>query len=436
FASRGRGLRYGWDVDMSSAAVDRKSSTGVDPQFDSFIATQAGNGTHQWQIALPNGQYTVKIAMGEPAAAGSYQRINVEGKLFLRGKPTSKRPWVAATRTVTVSDGRLTVSNAADARGNALDFLAIRSLSASATALAQQQPIASKTVQAHGGSILYQNGVYYWYGEDKAGKTRIVNGQPHVDVLGISVYTSTNLRQWTSHGLALAGTSTGDLAPQNVLERPKVIYNAATKQYVMWMHVDNASYSKARVGVAVSSSPLGPFVYRGSFRPLGLDSRDMTVFQDDDGSAYLVFATNHNHSMRIARMTPDYLGLTGESSVPFSTRNREAPALFKRNGVYYLLTSGTTWFAPNAPMYAIATSVMGPYKPMGNPITGQGAATTYDAQGAFALQIPGTKDFTLLADRWNTASLGESTYVWLPLQFRGSKLTLNPPAGITTKVVS
>ena len=78
-------------------------------------------------------------------------------------------------------------------------------------------------------------------------------------MIGISVYTSTDLYNWTYQGLALPGQPSGDLAPQNVLERPKVIYNACTGQYVMWMHVDSGDYSKASVAVAVADSPLGPF---------------------------------------------------------------------------------------------------------------------------------------------------------------------------------
>ena len=82
--------------------------------------------------------------------------------------------------------------------------------------------------------------------------------------------------------------SSGDLAPGRVVERPKVIYNSNTKQYVMYMHIDSSSYSEAKVGVATSSSVCGTYSYRGSFAPLGNQSRDMNLFQDDDGSAYLL----------------------------------------------------------------------------------------------------------------------------------------------------
>ncbi len=295
---------------------------------------------------------------------------------------------------------------------------------------AEWDDTAGNPIQAHGGGVMYQNGVYYWYGENKAGTTTIMsNGQPRVDVIGVSVYTSTDLYNWTYHGLALPGTTTGDLAPANVLERPKVIYNSSTGKYVMWMHIDNSSYSKASVGVAVSDSPLGPFVYQGSFRPLGMDSRDMTVFQDDDGSAYLIFATNSNHAIRIAKMTPDYLGLTGESVQPYTTSTqREAPQMVKENGKYFLITSQATWFNPNAAMYAWSSNVMGQYTVVGNPAYGNLASTTYNSQGTFILQVAGTDEDIFMADRWNASNLGASRYVWLPIKISGTSLTIDNPA--------
>lgn len=64
-----------------------------------------------------------------------------------------------------------------------------------------------------------------------------------------------------------------------VLERPKVLHNHQTGKFVMWMHIDDAQYGWARVGVAVSDSPLGPFSYERSFRPHDQESRDFTVWQ-------------------------------------------------------------------------------------------------------------------------------------------------------------
>lgn len=93
---------------------------------------------------------------------------------------------------------------------------------------------------------------------------------------------------WTYVGALLSQTSSGDLGPDRVVERPKVIYNSSTKKYVLYMHIDDSSYAEAKVGVATGDSVCGSYDYLGSWQPLGYQSRDIGLFQDDDGSAYLL----------------------------------------------------------------------------------------------------------------------------------------------------
>ena len=135
-------------------------------------------------------------------------------------------------------------------------------------------------VQAHGAGIFKQNGVYYMIGENKSAGSAFQS---------INCYSSTDLVRWTFVGelLTESGTS-GDLGPNRVVERPKVLYNSNTKKYVLWMHIDDSSYGEAKVGVATGNSVCGSYTYLGSWRPLGFQSRDINVFQDDDGSAYLL----------------------------------------------------------------------------------------------------------------------------------------------------
>ena len=132
-----------------------------------------------------------------------------------------------------------------------------------------------KPINAHGGGVLFHQDVYYWYGEFKAGKTYLPDcnkswGGTRVDVAGVSCYSSTNLGDWKNEGIVLPAVTDDpnhDLHPSKALERPKVLYNKTTKRFVMWMHIDSASYAAARSGVAVSDKPTGPFKYLGSFRP-------------------------------------------------------------------------------------------------------------------------------------------------------------------------
>lgn len=105
----------------------------------------------------------------------------------------------------------------------------------------------------------------------------------------------------------------------------------------MWMHIDDGNYTKASVGVAVSRSPTGPFSYLYSFRPHGFDSRDMTIFKDDDGMAYLFYASRGNTVLHVSPLTTDYLNVTSAMRRILVRRFREAPAVFKLRGTYYMI---------------------------------------------------------------------------------------------------
>ncbi len=312
---------------------------------------------------------------------------------------------------------------------------------------------AGQPINAHGGGILFHKGIYYWYGEAKSGRTFLPDcnkswGGTRVDVTGVSCYSSTNLYNWKNEGLVLRAEPKSpehDLHTSKVLERPKVIYNRATKEFVMWMHVDSQDYAAARTGVAVSTKPTGPFRYLESFRPdagvwpdnatdnekkpgatntfardfqKGQMARDLTVFVDDDGKAYLFYASEENATMHVSLLTPDYHHTAGKYARIFIGRSMEAPAVFKRAGKYYIIASGCTAWAPNAARMGVADSILGPWRELTNPCVGNDADKTFFAQSAFVLPVPGRENFfVFLADRWNQWNLPESRYVWLPLEF-------------------
>jgi hypothetical protein len=207
-----------------------------------------------------------------------------------------------------------------------------------------------------------------------------------------------------------------------VIERPKVIYNSKTKQFVMWMHVDKNDYSYSQSGVAVSDKPAGPYRYLRSVKPNGQMSRDMTLFQDDNGEAYLIYSSEQNNTMQVCLLSNDYLSPTKTYSRILVNRRREAPALFKNNGKYHLITSSCTGWSPNAATYAVADKPLGPYKELGNPCKGPGAETTYEAQSTYVLPVKG--GYIFMADKWNKLDLEKSTYIWLPLKFEDGKIEI------------
>ena len=250
-----------------------------------------------------------------------------------------------------------------------------------------------------------------------------------------------------------------DLLPDRVLERPKVIYNQFTKKFVMWMHIDSADYSAARCGVAVSDEPTGPFNYLGSFRPdagcwpmnvtpkdrqpgpknvlerdfnSGQMARDLTVFVDDDGKAYLFYSSEENPTMHVSRLTDDYLHTTGKYARIFVGRSMEAPAVFKHAGKYYFIGSGCTAWAPNAARSAVAENPFGPWQELGNPCIGPDATNTFHAQSTFILPIQGEPGkFIFMADRWQQWDLPASTYLWISFQ-----LPRNGPSRIQLETVA
>lgn len=232
-------------------------------------------------------------------------------------------------------------------------------------------------IQAHGGGILFDERLktYYWYGEYKDGPTYHAHkkGAARVDVIGVGCYSSKDLWTWKNEGIVLAAEEndeTHDLHKSNVLERPKVLYNDKTRKYVMWMHIDSVNYTKAHVGVAISDHPNGPFEYLYSKSPHGFDSRDMTVFKDDDGIAYLIYSSVDNSELHIGPLTEDYLDVKNVVRPILIGQHREAPALFKHEGTYYMITSGCSGWAPNEAMAHASESIMGPWETMGNPCIG------------------------------------------------------------------
>jgi beta-galactosidase len=285
-------------------------------------------------------------------------------------------------------------------------------------------------IDAHGAGVLFHDGVYYLFGEIKKGQTRLVPGQNwedfRVNAGGVSCYSSRDLVHWVYKGIALAPDSTdtaSDLHISKVIERPKVIYNETTRQFVMWMHIDKNDYGYAQAGVAVSDRPEGPYRYLGSVRPNGQMSRDMTVFRDDDGRAYLVYASENNNTMQVCLLSKDYLSPTPVYQRILIGQRREAPAVFKSGGRYYLITSLCSGWDPNPARVAVADSMMGKWVQEGNPCVGKDSATTFSSQSSY-VQPLSDGSFLFMADRWNKTDLEHSGYLWLPFRVEDGRVEI------------
>ena len=93
----------------------------------------------------------------------------------------------------------------------------------------------------------------------------------------------------------------------------------------------------------------------------GQMSRDMTLYVDDDGIAYHIYSSEENLTLQIAELTDDYQGHSGKYVRLFPGGHNEAPAIFKKDGTYWMITSGCTGWAPNAARLFSAPFIWGPW---------------------------------------------------------------------------
>ena len=100
----------------------------------------------------------------------------------------------------------------------------------------------------------------------------------------------------------------------------------------------------------------------------------------------------------------------------------EAPAMFKKDGKYYLIMSGCTGWAPNPGRSAVAESIWGPWKELANPFFGTDSTTSFHSQSTYVLPAPGKPDqFIYMGDRWTPDNAIDGRYIWLPLRFEGEQ---------------
>ncbi|KKY37980.1 putative glycosyl hydrolase family 43 protein [Diaporthe ampelina] len=263
-------------------------------------------------------------------------------------------------------------------------------------------------VQAHGAGVIQVDGTYYLIGEDKTTGSAFQN---------VNCYSSEDLVSWTYVGALLSRTASGDLGPSRVVERPKVIYNSSTRKYVMYLHIDDSSYGEAKVGVATGDSVCGQYNYLGSWRPLGFQSRDIGLYQDDDGKAYLLTEDRAN-GLRIDALTSDYLNV---SSSVYTFGSYESPAIVKKNGYYFLFASKLTGWNANDNVYTYSTNLSSGWAAWATFATA--GSNTYTSQTNYVLPV--SDSLTMyMGDRWVSSNLVASTYVWLPLTFSGTEVTM------------
>lgn len=265
------------------------------------------------------------------------------------------------------------------------------------------------TVNAHGAGIIYDNGKYWLFGEYKSDTS---NAFP-----GFGCYSSEDLVQWQFERVILPVQPEGILGPNRVGERVKVMRCPKTGEYVLFAHADDLKYNDPHVAVATCKTVNGDYQMKGTLTYKGelVKRWDIGVFQDEDGTGYLL-----SHHGPIYRLSDDYLSV--DTMIANVKGMGESPAMFKKNGIYYLLTSNLTSWERNDNYYFTATNIAGPWTKQG--LFCPENTLTWNSQSTYVLMLPnGTPMY--MGDRWSYPHQASSaTYVWLPMQVDGTRLSI------------
>ena len=268
------------------------------------------------------------------------------------------------------------------------------------------------TVSAHSASIVKESGKFYLFGEYKSDSSNCF--------AGFSCYSSTDLFNWKFEKIVLPPQVSGILGPNRVGERAKVLKCPKTGEFVMFMHTDDLNYMDPYIGYATSSTINGTYTFHGPilFNGKPIKRWDMGMFQDSDGSGYLII-----HHGSLFKLNDDYTSIAEQTAKDVT--DGESPAIIKKNNVYFWLASNLTGWERNDNFYYTATSLSGPWVSRG--LFAPKDKLTWNSQTTYVLPIIGSKDTTyiFMGDRWSHPRQNSAaTYVWQPMKVEGNALSI------------
>ena len=281
-------------------------------------------------------------------------------------------------------------------------------------------------VDAHDGEIAYFKGTYYLYGTSYDCGFEWNNKT--APFCGFKTYSSKDMINWKDEGYLFDAKtplwqSRCDGKTYGCF-RPHVVYNKKYKNYVLWINVyDNVSGYRVFTG----KSPIGPFVevaepkiaVNSKMPAAGLNNGDHDLFVDDDGTGYLAFTDwRKKGTIAVEKLTDNYLSGTGKVATSITSGETEAPALFKRKGIYYITYSDPNcgYCSATGTSYKTAKSPLGPWSE-GKKISDNSCG----GQPSFVSTMKINNDTIYLygSDLWNNAAKNESmaNFYWAPLTF-------------------
>ncbi len=256
-------------------------------------------------------------------------------------------------------------------------------------------------IQAHGGAVYYENGVYYWYGENK----EHTDGRNGIWTWGIKVYSSADLMNWEDRGFLIPpelDDPNSALFPTKRVDRPHILKCGKTGKYVCWIKL---SGPEAAFTIWQADRLLGPYEpVENLYNPGGHKAGDFDLIADPDtGKGYIYFDADHA-SMLCMELSGDYLHAEKEAARSYADLTppftREAPALFEKDGKKYMLTSGMTGYVPNRSDSAVCDRWDGVFESLGDPHTDDGSRASFNSQISKIFRVEGTGCFIAMADRW------------------------------------
>jgi len=224
-----------------------------------------------------------------------------------------------------------------------------------------QNPIIQTKFTADPAPMVYNDTVFLYTGHDEDDATGF-------KMLNWMLYTSTDMVNWTEHGI-IAGVKepfkTFTWADGHSAWAPQCI----ARNGKFYFYCPTIYLGKMAIGVAVSTSPYGPFT-DAIGKPLISRSNpsdyDPSVFIDDDGQAYLYWGGNG--PCFFAKLNNDMISISGDIQVasidftgtPPEASYTEGPWIWKKNNHYYL--GWASRCCPEGIGYAMSDSPSGPWK--------------------------------------------------------------------------
>ncbi|MGM9552207.1 MAG: RICIN domain-containing protein [Clostridia bacterium] len=160
-------------------------------------------------------------------------------------------------------------------------------------------------------------------------------------------------------------------------ESVNFVYNSKADKFAFIAHFEaDGGYGTAMISLATMSPDDERMVFHGAYRPEGDDCRDLNVFVDEDSSGYIIAAANNNANLAIYKLSEDWSEIEGRLCYVSQYKWRELPSVLKKDGVYYLFSSGTAGWYPTQGMFSTAKDMGGPW----SELKYVGNTTTFSAQ--------------------------------------------------------